>query len=197
MFLNILKIDQELTKKIFIYFPKNNFLNHFFGFFSFLDYYIFFWILILIIWGFFIKKKHFSFLKILFFGILISYLFSNILLKNIIQRQRPSFKISTNTQNTKDYLNLVTIEKNPRDFSFPSSHSSVAFTAAFILSFFYKKKTYLFYSLALLIALSRIYFGVHFLFDIMFGALIGYYIGFFSINFFNKNEIKRTRIKKS
>lgn len=62
-------------------------------------------------------------------------------------------------------------------YSFPSGHSAVAWTLAVILSG--KKlelRPYL-YGLAVLICFSRFYLGVHFLLDIVAGAVIGGAIG--------------------
>ena len=61
--------------------------------------------------------------------------------------------------------------------SFPSGHSAVAWTLAVILSG--KKpglRPYL-YTLAALICFSRFYLGVHFLLDIIAGAVIGSAVG--------------------
>jgi undecaprenyl-diphosphatase len=57
--------------------------------------------------------------------------------------------------------------------SFPSSHAANNFFAAFILSFFYKKNPWVFYTTASLIAISRVVVGVHYPFDVIGGAIIG------------------------
>ncbi|NQT32113.1 MAG: phosphatase PAP2 family protein [Candidatus Omnitrophica bacterium] len=62
-------------------------------------------------------------------------------------------------------------------FSFPSSHASIAFAAAVILTGYFKR-WYLFYPLAILVALSRVYLGVHFPMDVLAGACIGTISGF-------------------
>jgi len=62
-------------------------------------------------------------------------------------------------------------------FSFPSSHSMLAFCAVPILSQQYPKLKKVWIGIAVLIAFSRLYFGLHFLSDVIAGGLIGYIIG--------------------
>lgn len=56
--------------------------------------------------------------------------------------------------------------------SFPSGHATLAFAYAFTLSGIYGRRVF-FYSLALLIALSRLYLGQHYPLDIAAGAALG------------------------
>ncbi|QGA80563.1 undecaprenyl-diphosphatase [Candidatus Nanohalobium constans] len=55
--------------------------------------------------------------------------------------------------------------------SFPSGHTTVAFTLAAVLGSRFNKKAM--YSLAALIAISRVYLGAHYPSDILVGAFIG------------------------
>lgn len=61
----------------------------------------------------------------------------------------------------------------PLDYSLPSGHTSVAFAAAFLLSFFYPGKMRWVYLLALWISVTRLYVGVHYLSDLFAGAMVG------------------------
>jgi undecaprenyl-diphosphatase len=63
--------------------------------------------------------------------------------------------------------------------SFPSGHSITAFSMAVILSGAYPRWRVLFYSLAALIALSRVYLGAHFPSDVFAGAVLGVAVGMF------------------
>ncbi len=81
------------------------------------------------------------------------------LLKITIKRSRP-----------KSYDFLMKTEAF--SYSFPSSHSSRAFFMFSILSKYFNYKVF-FYSAAFLVAFSRIYLQVHYLSDVIFGALIG------------------------
>lgn len=59
--------------------------------------------------------------------------------------------------------------------SFPSGHTTQAFCMFFLFSFFVKNRSYqyLFFTIALLAAVSRVYLLQHFLMDIYVGAIIG------------------------
>ena len=59
-------------------------------------------------------------------------------------------------------------------FSFPSSHAVNNFAAAVILSYFYKEYKVVLFTIASVVAFSRVYVGVHYPLDIIGGALIGY-----------------------
>lgn len=72
-----------------------------------------------------------------------------------------------------DNVNLLIAEKG---FSFPSNHTANAFMAAVILSSIFGRRT-LFYALAALVGISRIYLGVHFPLDVLGGAAAGSVIG--------------------
>ena len=62
-------------------------------------------------------------------------------------------------------------------FSFPSGHTFNAFMAAAILTRSFKKD-WLWYFLAVLVAFSRVYIGVHYPSDVLFGGLLGMIIGY-------------------
>jgi undecaprenyl-diphosphatase len=61
----------------------------------------------------------------------------------------------------------------PDQYSFPSGHTITAFAVATSLSFFYPTLAVLLFCFALCIAVSRIILGMHFLTDVVAGALIG------------------------
>jgi len=63
------------------------------------------------------------------------------------------------------------------NFSFPSFQATLAFCALPILDKEFKKLKYAWIAIALIISLSRVYFGVHYMSDVIFGAIIGYIIG--------------------
>jgi undecaprenyl-diphosphatase len=66
----------------------------------------------------------------------------------------------------------------PDQFSFPSGHTMMAFALAVSLSLFYPTLTIGLLFCALSIALSRILLGMHFLSDVVVGALIGTGLGY-------------------
>ena len=63
------------------------------------------------------------------------------------------------------------------NFSFPSFQSMLVFCAIPILSKQFPKLKKFWIVFALLVAFSRVYFGVHFISDVLIGGLIGYLIG--------------------
>ena len=68
--------------------------------------------------------------------------------------------------------------------SFPSGHATTAFAAAFLWAAFLPRFRWALYTLAALVALSRVYLGVHFPFDVTYGAILGALIGVGSARLF-------------
>ena len=98
------------------------------------------------------------------------------LLKISIQRQRPF------------QLGLVSVAQGLEkashyawDFSFPSFQAMMIFSAVPFLSREFPKFKYVWIIFACLVAFSRVYLGLHFLSDVIAGALIGYMIGYFVV----------------
>lgn len=101
-------------------------------------------------------------------SIMLSRIIGEVVLKNIICRQRPCV-----------YKPIAKILVNiPRSYSFPSSHSFISFAAATILAKEIKKYALLFLILATLIAFSRVYLYVHYPSDIMVGSILGGVCGY-------------------
>lgn len=125
------------------------------------------WIIIAIILFFREEvKDHLFFIPLISAGLLSA--MSEFFLKFLIARPRP-------------YLEMGAIILDvPGNFSFPSTHSMLAFSFAYILSKVENRATILLYLMALLISFSRIYLGVHYVFDVVAGAIIGTLIGMFS-----------------
>jgi len=118
---------------------------------------------------FLFNKKKRKWILPLGLSLVFSYIITYIL-KFIIARPRP-----LNTIKLIPLINLV-------DYSFPSSHAAVAFAALPFLNKTYPKLKLLWILSACFVAFSRIYIGVHYLSDIITGALIGYFTSLFIIN---------------
>src|SRR5271154_288299 len=69
----------------------------------------------------------------------------------------------------------------PDQFSFPSGHTMTAFAIALVVSYFYPSLEGPLYFLAISIAFSRVVLGMHFLSDVLAGAVLGSALGVASI----------------
>lgn len=91
--------------------------------------------------------------------------------KNFFWRVRPY----------ESYESIVAFSTSMLDqFSFPSAHSALAFFTAYFLAHRFKynfAQKFIIAGLAVLIAISRIYIGVHYFLDVVAGAVIGLLIG--------------------
>lgn len=117
-----------------------------------------------------------------FAGIAITWIFNDLILKEIIQRPRP-FNFD-GWPETFTYPNLVS---KPSSWSFPSGHTASSFGTAIPLLMRMKKK----YSiplvvLAFLIGISRIYVHVHYPTDVIGGIVVGTVCGILSVIFIDK-----------
>lgn len=125
-----------------------------------------------------------AFLTILM--ILFSDQLSSYFLKNLLERIRPC--------NVLGNVNLLVT--CTQSFSFPSSHAVNNFAAAVYFSNLYPKFKIWFYTIAILIAFSRPYVGVHYPSDVLGGALIGSLIGYiFALLFFKIHNFTLTKMK--
>lgn len=86
-------------------------------------------------------------------------------LKPVFGRLRPYWEMP-------DGVNLLV--KKGGKYGFVSAHAANSISGAVVLSYFYSRYRGLFFSLAILLGFSRIYVGVHYPGDVIFGALYGY-----------------------
>lgn len=113
------------------------------------------------------------------------------LLKIIVQRSRPFQLAIVST--------LPILAKNSHltwNLSFPSFQAMLAFCAIPILSKEFPRLKYVWIIFASLIAFSRVYFGLHFLSDVIAGGLIGYLIGAIIIKIEKENRFGEKVYKK-
>ena len=83
-------------------------------------------------------------------------------------------------------INLLVDKVN--QFAFPSGHAAFCFGLATIVYFYNKKIGILFFLLAFLVSVARVFVGVHWPLDVLAGALVGIFTGWLINKIFNKNK---------
>ncbi len=109
-------------------------------------------------------------------ALVLSFLINNLVLKNLFARRRPFDVID----------GLIPLIERPTDYSFPSGHTAASFAAAELFFGKLPKKAGVpMLILAILIAVSRMYLGVHYPSDIVGGIAGGILAGILSENLVN------------
>lgn len=101
----------------------------------------------------------------------LAYLVVDGFIKPLVDRPRP-FEVL-------ESVRLITTR--PLTPSFPSGHAASAFAGALATSRLFPGAQAILWPLAVLIAISRIYVGVHWPSDVVAGALVGYAAGWFAL----------------
>ncbi len=156
----IFGLDITFTNWINTLLPHNRFFDLLFSFFSLRGGSVIIWMAIVALLVFFEEKVDRKFVVYLVVALGLSFLITTGL-KAVVQRPRPTY-LANNKVTTCD-----------KDFSFPSGHATIAFASAVILAAFDKKRKYIYYAIAVLISISRIYLHCHYLLDVITGAAIG------------------------
>jgi undecaprenyl-diphosphatase len=117
----------------------------------------------------------------------LAYVLNDLIIKPLVARVRPFDVID----------GLTILVKAPSSYSFPSGHTNASFAAAYALTRAFGKKGAWSYILAVLIAFSRCYVGVHYPTDVLAGmavgtasALLAYWLSkkYVKTNFVRKSE---------
>lgn len=120
------------------------------------------------------RKYMFSLILVVLSSTAISYI-----IKSIIQRARPFQEGIISVFYPLFYF--MRDNFNTWNSSFPSFHAMIMFSVLPIINKGFRKYNYLWLIFAVLVSFSRIYFGVHYLSDIIAGAAIGYFIGYIAV----------------
>ncbi|MAG19901.1 hypothetical protein CL618_00525 [archaeon] len=105
-------------------------------------------------------------------------------MKGVFFRERPFLVLDGVRQMGKVWLNS----------SFPSGHSFMAFLGLVIFGRYKKLKVFLIV-FAFLTLFSRVYLGMHYPSDVVFGGLLGYIVGLFVIWLDEKKYLKVFKLK--
>ena len=96
--------------------------------------------------------------------VLLAYVTVDLVLKPSIARARPFETV----------LDARVVGSRPTTYSFPSGHAASAIAGAFVTTLMAPRARALLWALAVLIAASRIYVGVHYPLDVVAGACVGW-----------------------
>ncbi len=179
MLSSIVAFDKQITSIISSSLPHNGFFDFFFSFLSLQGLTVIIWI---VLFAYFIYRERFDnthreFIISFLASFLTTSFLVNIILKNIVMRERPWV------------VQQISEAICPRDFSFPSGHASGAFAGAIIFAHFDPKRKWLYYGIASLISLSRIYLTCHYFLDVIVGALIGFLVGWMTLRILSHRKI--------
>ncbi len=148
---------------------RNNFFNDFFLGITFVSSEI---IIFFVLTTMFLYSEHKRKWILPLWLTLLSSAIVSLVLKSVIRRERP-FQL-----NIVQILPLLeSAIYNLKTFSFPSFQSMLVFCAIPILSKEFPRTKKIWIVFAVLVAFSRIYFGAHFLSDVLAGGIIGYLLG--------------------
>lgn len=146
-----------------------------------------FWIMIIFV--LFLSKKYTKTAFIMALTLALGLLITNLILKNSVHRIRPFHAIEE----------LFPLINKPEDWSFPSGHATSSIGCGIaMLRNLPKKYGISGFTIGILIAVSRIYLGVHYTTDVVAGALIGTVSALSSEKIINKADriIKKKRKSK-
>jgi undecaprenyl-diphosphatase len=102
-------------------------------------------------------------------GVLVAVLMSDGIIKPIVHRERPYTAIPA----------LEVVGGRPTSEGFPSGHAATCAAAAYVLASTWPEARVGIWVMAALVAVSRVYLGVHYPTDVIGGLLIGLAVGWF------------------
>ncbi len=174
----MMQLDHQLTRFLFEMIPHTRALDIFFLALSAVGTFSLLWLVLAVLMILVEEIRHPQFIRVFLAGVILT-VFVVYGLKGAVRRDRPT-----------PPTGLIRVE----DYSFPSAHAAYAFYGATILYHFHsqtrrskksKKRLnlgrfnlfpWVVFGMAVLVSYSRIYLGVHYLTDVVAGAIIGFII---------------------
>ncbi len=89
--------------------------------------------------------------------------------KSVVDRPRPFMNAETSM-----WLRKI---GQAHGRSFPSNHAANCFAGAFVLAWYMRRRAVTFYTVAILVGVSRVALGLHYPSDVLVGSMIGIFIG--------------------
>jgi len=153
---------------------KSGLLDGLAVFFAIYSEYVLLFILAVLL--FFSFKKHWKMVSSALIASAISRFAIASLIRFLWFRPRPFVNNSAN----------LLIDYNAKEGSFPSGHASFYFALSTVVYLYNKKLGIFFYIFTVFMTLSRVFIGIHWPFDILFGALLGVSVGLIGDKIFRK-----------
>ena len=141
---------------------------------------IYFWVIVMILLYLFGGQKAKSVAKRMFI-VLVLVVIVSVLLKELILRPRPYTQLT----------GLIVLDPQT-DYSFPSGHTIIATSMSYVLAKEYNK--YILMIIPVIVALTRLYMGVHYPSDVMGGFLIGLIIAYLVERYINNTKRIREKL---
>ena len=148
------------------------------------------WIMIIVVLMINKRYRRIGFMALA--ALILSTILGDVVLKNVVKRIRPAATIPS--------INLLIAK--PLSYSFPSGHTTSSFAVAGVLARYLKNYAFEFFSLAAMIAFSRLYLYVHYPTDILGGIVLGLICSgiiiflFDKVSYINYNDKPNTLKKK-
>ena len=164
---------------------RTDWLNPIFKLITFLGNVGWFWILLTVVFLAIPQTRRTG--AIMAISAIVDVLLVNLIMKNLFARTRPYILFES----------LVSLVGEESDFSFPSGHSAISFAVATVILLCLPKRLGIpAIILASLIALSRLYVGVHYPTDVIAGVAVGIACAFIARLIFELLEKRLFPIKK-
>ncbi|NPA48911.1 MAG: phosphatase PAP2 family protein [Thermodesulfobacteria bacterium] len=164
LFLWLNHFRHPLLDQIMPYLSDERFIYAFFGLFA-------------LIFIFSLRLKGLLIIALVWLFIIGSDVLCGKVLKPYFKRPRPYLTLKQVYLYKRHQWQLTKEPLKGRSYSLPSCHATNVACAASLFAFLLPRLRVLFWLFALAVAYSRIYLGVHYPFDVVFGFLVGFLVG--------------------